>query len=152
MAQIADLIAYDADGQITLIVEVKSRTDTSRDWATRMRRNMLAHGVLPNSRFLLLALPDRLYLWKDSGNTPELVEPTYEIDATPFFQPYYENAKLSPDQLSSQSFELIVISWLNELILFGIPADIPETHRKLLQESGLLEALKGGSIAVKVPA
>ena len=61
-----------------------------------MRRNMLAHGVVPNSRFFLLALPDRLYLWKDVGNTPDLVEPTYEVDATPFFEPYYARAKLHP--------------------------------------------------------
>ena len=152
MSQIADLVAYNPDGQITLIVEVKSRTDTSRSWATRMRRNMLAHGVVPNSRFLLLALPDRLYLWKDTGNIPELVEPTYEIDAMPFFRPYYERANISPDDLSSQSFELIVTSWLNELIQSGIPVNVPEAQRQLLQESGLLEALKGGSVAVEVPA
>jgi hypothetical protein len=152
VSQIADLIAYNPDGKIALIVEVKSRTDTSRSWATRMRRNMLAHGVVPNSHFLLLALPDRLYLWKDSGNTPELVEPTYELDAMPFLQPYYERANISPDHLSSQSFELIVTSWLNELIQSGIPANVPEAQRQLLQESGLLEALKGASLAIEVPA
>lgn len=152
MSQIADLVAYSPDGQITLIVEVKSKIDTSRPWATRMRRNMLAHGVVPDSRFLLLALPDRLYLWKDISNTPELVEPTYELDATPFFQPYYERANISPDNLSGQSFELIVTSWLNELIQSGIPTNIPEIHRQVLQESGLLEALKGASLAVEVPA
>lgn len=152
MSQIADLVAYNPEGQITLIVEAKSKTDTSRSWATRMRRNMLAHGVVPNSRFLLLALPDRLYLWKDASNTPELVEPTYEIDATPFFKPYYERARISPDHLSGQSFDLIVTSWLNELIQTGIPATVPEPQRQLLEESGLLEALEGGSLVVEAPA
>jgi hypothetical protein len=152
MSQIADLVAYSPDGEIALIAEVKSRTDTSRSWATRMRRNMLAHDVVPNSRFLLLALPDRLYLWKDISNTPELIEPTYELDATPFFQPYYERANISPDHLSGQSFELIVTSWLNELIQSGVPANVPEQQRRLLQESGLLDALKGAIVAVEVPA
>jgi len=152
MSQIADLVAYDVDGQMTLIVEVKSKTDTSRSWATRMSRNMLAHGVVPDSRFLLLALPDKLYLWKNTGNTPELVEPTYEIDALPFFQPYYERATISPTDLSGQSFEIIVTSWLNELIQSGIAPNVPEEQRHLLQESGLLDALKGGSVAVEVPA
>jgi hypothetical protein len=152
MSQIADLVAYSPDGEIALIAEVKSRTDTSRSWATRMRRNMLAHDVVPNSRFLLLALPDRLYLWKDISNTPELIEPTYELDATPFFQPYYERANISPDHLSGQSFELIVTSWLNELIQSGVPANVPEQQRRLFQESGLLDALKGAIVAVEVPA
>lgn len=151
MSQVADLVAYNPAGQLTLLVDVKSKTDTSRAWATRMRRNMLAHDVIPNSQFLLLALPDRLYLWKDRGNKPELVEPTYEIDATPLFQPYYERTHLSPSQLSRQSFELIVTSWLNELIQSGIPANVPEEQRRLLQESGIVEALKGGNVTVEVP-
>jgi hypothetical protein len=152
MSQIADLVAYNSDGQITLIVEAKNKINTSRSWATRMRRNMLAHDVVPSSPFLLLALPDRLYLWKDTGNTPELIEPMYEIDAVAFFQPYYERFTHSPDQLNGQSFELIVTSWLNELIQSGIPATIPETQRQMLEESGLLDALKGGSVAVEVLA
>jgi hypothetical protein len=152
VSQIADLIAYSPDGRITLVVEVKSRTDTSRSWATRMRRNFLAHGIVPNSQFLLLALPDRLYLWKNASNKPELVEPTYEIDATPLFQQYYERANLSPEQLSGQSFELIVSSWVNRLIQSGIPENTPEAQRQLLQESGLVEALKGGSVAIELPA
>lgn len=152
MAEIADLVAYDSNGQIALIVEVKGRTETSRSWAARMRRNVLAHGLIPPSRFLLLALPDRFYLWKDAGNTPELVEPTYEIDAATFLKPYYDKAQISPEDLSRQSFELIVTSWLNEIIRFGISTDVPEEQQRILEESGLLEALKGGSVAIDVQA
>jgi hypothetical protein len=149
---IADMVAYAPDGQLALIVEAKSKTKTSRSWAIQMRRNMLAHGIVPKSRFLLLALPDRLYLWRDAGNSPDLVEPTYEIDATPFFQPYFTRSKSSPDTLTPQSFELIVTSWLNELIHSGISESVPDPQRQLLQESGLLEAIKGGSVAVEVSA
>jgi hypothetical protein len=152
MSRIADLVAYDPEGRIVLVAEVKSRTNTSRDWATRMRRNVLAHGLVPSSRFFLLALPDKLYLWKDVGTAPEMVEPTYEIDATPFFRPYYEKAKIAPDELSGQSFELIVISWLNVLIWSGVSEDVPEAQRRSIEDSGLLDALKGGSIAVPVAA
>jgi hypothetical protein len=150
MSPTADLVAYNPDGKLTLLVEVKSRTDTSRDWATRMRRNMLARGLAPDSRFLLIALPDRLYLWKDAGNTPDLIEPTYEFDATPFFKPYLKIAHLSQDELNHQSLELIVSIWLNEIIRSGIPDDTPAEQRKLLQESGLIEALQGGSVAVEL--
>lgn len=152
MPFIADVVAYNPDGQIALVVEAKSRTDTSRSWATRMRRNMLAHGVVPNSRFFLLALPDRFYLWRDVGNAPDLVEPTYELPAEPFLRPYYEKAHISPAEVSSQSFELIVAAWLNELIQSGMSADLPQEQRRLLVDSGLLEALKGGSVAVEVRA
>ena len=152
MSRRADVVAYNPDGQIALLVEAKSRTGTSRSWATRMRRNMLAHGMVPNSQFLLLALPDRFYLWKDAGNVPELVEPTYELAAQPFLGPYYEKAHLSPAEVTGQSFELIVASWLNELIRAGIPRGVPEEEQKTLLDSGLLDVLKGGSVAVEPPA
>lgn len=149
MSPIADIVAYNPAGQLALVVEVKGRTDRSRSWAMQMRRNLMAHGAVPNSQFLLLALPDRLYLWKDAGNSTEPIEPTYELDATPFFQPYFTSAGYSPEQLTAQSFELIVASWLNELIRAGVPASAPEEQRRVLQESGLIEAIRGGSVAVE---
>jgi hypothetical protein len=152
MSPVADLVAYNVNGQVTLIAEAKSKTDTSRDWAVRMRRNMLAHGLVPDSPFFLLALPDKLYLWKDAGNAPEMVQPTYEIDGTPFFQPYYKRAGIRLEDLNNQSFELIVTSWLNEVMQFGLPKEIPTRYRRQLQESGLLEALQGGTVAIQVAA
>jgi hypothetical protein len=152
MSELADIVAYNPEGEIALIVEVKSRTNTSRVWATRMRRNMLAHGSFPSTPYFLLALPDRLYLWKDAGTIPDLIEPRFEFDATPFFQPYYTEAELAPEKLNTQSFEVIVTAWLNELIQSGIPDQTPTTQRQLLEESGLVMALKNGNVALAVPA
>jgi hypothetical protein len=152
MVEIADLVGYSPEGQIALLVEAKARTGRSRSWAMQTRRNMLSHGDAPNSRFLLLALPDRFYLWKDAGNAADLIEPNYEFDARPFLQPYFERTQIPPDRVSSQSFEFILFSWLNELIQSGVPDSIPEEQRKLLLESGLLEALHGGRIALEVAA
>ncbi len=146
MSQIADFVAYSPDGQIALIAEAKGRMNRSRSWAAELRRNMLAHGTVPNSRFFLVALPDRLYLWKDAGNAPDLVEPTYEADAAPFFQPYYASAKIPPEQLTAQGFEMIVDFWLHELVSLGVPTDLPESQRRFLEESGLVGAIKGGSL------
>jgi hypothetical protein len=62
-----DFIAYDADGQIVLLAEAKSRLGTSGTWASKLRRNMLAHGLLPKSRFFLIATPERMYGWKQES-------------------------------------------------------------------------------------
>jgi hypothetical protein len=148
---IADLVAYDPNGQIAALVEVKGRTGRPRDWATQVRRYMLARGAIPNSRYLLLVLPDKLYLWKDADNARELVEPTYEIDAGPLFQPYFESAGVSPPRLSPEAFELVVTAWLNSLVHSGIPENMPDQQRRVLEQSGLLEAIRGGSVAVEVP-
>jgi hypothetical protein len=112
---------------------------------------LLESGRVPNSRYFLLVLPDKLYLWKDADNACELVEPTYEIDARPLFRPYFESAGVSSGKLSHEAFELIVTVWLNGLVHLGIPASVPEQQRRALEESGLVEAIRGGSVAVEVP-
>ena len=55
MTAIADVVAYDQEGKLALIVEAKGRTHTSRDWAIKMRRNILAHGLMPFSQYLLVS-------------------------------------------------------------------------------------------------
>ena len=62
MSLTTDLAAYDPNGQLAVIVEVKGRMQMSRSWATKLRQNMMERCNIPNARFFLLALPDRLYL------------------------------------------------------------------------------------------
>ena len=42
----ADLALYNSHGRLTGIVEIKNKMGTSREWAARTRRNMLAHADL----------------------------------------------------------------------------------------------------------
>ena len=39
-----DLALYDHDGRLTAVAEVKNKQGTSREWAAKLRRNLLAHG------------------------------------------------------------------------------------------------------------
>ena len=151
MRQIADIIAYDTNGQLTLVIEIKSKLGTSAQWAAQMRRNILAHGLLPSTPFFLLGLPDHFYLWKDNGITPEVIKPTYEIDPRPFLQPYYEKSGLSSETISGKSFELVIVSWLSE-ILGTRSQDSLQDSQKWLLESGLFEAIHGGYMDLGIPA
>ncbi len=116
MKQYADIVVFDKNSQLALIAEVKSKRGTSSDWAKKMRRNMYAHGLLPETPFFLLALPDRFYLWKNVHNTLEPLEPTQQIDPTPFLQPYYVRSGISPSELFEESFDLVVVAWLNQVL------------------------------------
>ena len=145
----ADMAIYDKTGQLALVVEVKNKQDTSSSWAARMRRNMLAHGLMPITRFFLLALPDRFYLWKDAGIAPEIVPPDYEIDPRPFLRSYYNGAEISPGSLTGESFELVISSWLNKLLQNNVLP--PELQKQdWLTESGLFEAIRLGHLAAQV--
>ena len=147
MRNAIDLAAYDKHGQLALVVETKSRLHTSPDWATRMRKNLLAHGIVPKSEYFMLAMPDNLYLWRKSQVDDEITGPDFIIDARPLFKKYLDVAAAGTATLSDQSLEILVGSWIRDLMARGIPDDLPEPQRGMLLSSGLIEAIKGGHVA-----
>ena len=152
MKQYADIVAFDRNGQLALIAEVKNKSGTSSEWAAKMRRNMFAHGLLPTAPFFLLALPDNFYLWKNTGRALEVIEPTHRVDPRPFLQPYYETSGLSPNDLTGRSFELIVTSWLNRVLRAKNPQDLSGRNQEWLISSGLFDKLAGGHLELEAAA
>ena len=147
MKAVIDLAAYDMDGQLALVVETKSRLHTSADCAARMRRNLFSHGIVPKSEYFMLAMPDNLYLWHDNMAGNGIAEPDYIINAKPLFKRYLNVAIEDAIALSDESLEILVGSWIRELIARGLPDDLPEPQRGMLLESGLVDAIKGGRVA-----
>ncbi|MGB3238310.1 MAG: hypothetical protein WBB29_08440 [Geitlerinemataceae cyanobacterium] len=139
-----DLSIDDCNGQLALVVEVKSKLNTSPDWATRLRHNILAHGTFPKAPYFLMVFPDRFYLWTDTEVHLDGSEPTYTIDARPILQPYFEKAGVTDDRIRGESLELIVASWLGEILHSEkSPEELDESQRWLV-DSGLYAALVGG--------
>jgi hypothetical protein len=143
-----DLTVYNRDSQLVLVVEVKSKLDATPKWAAQLRRNILAHGTFPNAPYFLMVFPNRFYLWKNTGSNHELIEPTYVIDARPILQPYFEQSGVMADQVSGQSLELIVASWLSE-VMHETPDELDASQQWLI-DSGLYNAVAGGSLAHEV--
>ena len=96
MSGVADLKVYDKDGQMVAVVEYFAHTRKDRRWAMELRRNILEHGLTPNCPYFLIVLPDRIFIWKDAGVDPELVEPDFEVDATPFFSRFFDSSDAPP--------------------------------------------------------
>jgi hypothetical protein len=139
-----DLAIYDRDNQLIVVVEIKNKLSASPEWAARLRRNILAHGTFPKAPYFLMVFPDRFYLWTDAAAQLDQSEPNYIIDARPILQPYFEQAGVSANQITSQSLELIVASWLGEVIHSEkLPEEIDQSQQWLL-ESGLYPAVAGG--------
>lgn len=147
-----DLAVYDRHDQLVLVAEVKNKFNAAPEWAGRLRRNILAHGVYPNAPFFLLALPDRFYLWTHSSTYPEYSEPDFSVDARPLLQPYFGWAGVNPAQISESSLELIVASWLSEVIHSDKSRDEFTPAETWLVDSGLHAALVGGRFASEVVA
>ena len=142
----ADLALYNSHGRLTGIVEIKNKMGTSREWAARTRRNMLAHADFGSADFFLLVTPDRLYLWKEAGLAPVPVPPTYEADTTTEFAPYFESVGVNPEDVSGHAFELVVGAWLGDLMRSARRTGESTDALCSLIESGLCTAVKDGRL------
>jgi hypothetical protein len=137
-----DLLVDSRDGELVLAVEIRRKTNVSPEWAAKFRRNILSDGNLPKAPYFLMVFPDKFYLWSDVNNQ-DGVEPTL-IDANPILQPYFERAGITAENISDQSLELIILSWLEEIIHSErLPKNIDSSQQWLLK-SGLYGALLGG--------
>lgn len=143
----ADLSVYDADGHLAAVAEVKNREGTSGQWAAKTRRNLLAHGLGRAPAFFLLVTPDRLYVWKDAGDEPIEVPPTYEEDITTTFARYFNSAGLATEHVSGPAFELVVAAWLADLTHRGSP--VPRVKQEWLDQSGFRTAVQDGRVELE---
>ncbi len=150
MSSRADIVVSAPDERVQLVAEVKNKRGASAEWSAQMRRNLLVHGVIPNAPFFLLVTPDRFYLWKDGKNVQDAVPPDYEVESAKILASYIERLGIPLAELSEPSLELLVTSWLHDLIDFDLaPEEAGPAHHWLFT-SGLYKALKQGSVATEV--
>ncbi|MCU0533614.1 MAG: hypothetical protein MUD14_06930 [Hydrococcus sp. Prado102] len=147
-----DLSVDDRNGQLALVVEIKRKTNVSPEWAAELRRNILARGTFPKAPYFLMVFPDKFYLWSNTEADLDRNEPTYTIDAYPILHPYFEKAGVTAEQISKESLELIISSWLGEIIHSEwLPENIDASQQWLI-ESGLYSALVGGKFEYEAAA
>jgi hypothetical protein len=147
-----DLAVYNHDEQLVLVVEIKNILSAGPVWAGQLRRNILAHGVYPNAPYFLMAFRDQFYLWTQSNKNINQTMPDYVIDARPILQPYLAQAGVALDQISGQSLELVIVSWLGEMINANTTPDQLAESERWLVDSGLLSAIAGGRFEHEVAA
>jgi hypothetical protein len=154
LSQMWDLAVENQNGQLILIVEVKIKNNVSSEWAKRYRRNLMARYTFPKAPYFLMVFPERIYLWtKHDKNSTDDSEPNYSIDAKSIFQPYFDRAGIKAEEISGHSFQLIVNSWLWELVITAEnrPENLDPSQRWLV-DSGLYAALAGGRLKHEVAA
>ncbi len=76
---------------------------------------MLSHGLLPWSKYFLIATPERMYLWRQEHPNPAEVPPEFTIDAAKVLQPYFQKLHQEPSKIGPEAFELLVLTWLTDI-------------------------------------
>jgi hypothetical protein len=124
-----------------------------------MLRNLLVHGMIASAPYYLLALPDVFYLWKDLDpsrlnlhDLPEKeFEPDFKVATTRALAPYIDWPSFSPDDISEPGLELLVSSWLTDLVNdSALSREAASPDLRWLFDSGLYDAIKGGHVATEV--
>lgn len=139
-----DIEILDENKQLSVQFEIKNKLGTSSMWAGKFLRNLLAHINIQKSPFFILILPDQVYFWKNFQSKSEVVEPDYQINANQLFETYYEKEKVSPENISEERLESIVLAWLSDIRSRKIDLDKLRESQKWLFDSGLIEVIQKG--------
>jgi hypothetical protein len=134
-------------GGIQLLVEARNTPAPSREWAVRYLRNIFEDDRIPQTEYFLLALRNHLYLWHRPTREPG--NPDFEGDTALELEPYLSRLKRPLETLTKNSFELLIQSWLGDLI-DGI---LPEYgNHRWLADSGLAGSVRDGSLRFNLAA
>jgi hypothetical protein len=131
---------------LAAIVEVKKVGHANPEWAAAWFCNYMDYSGDTAPRFVLLATPENLYVWKTSS-----AESAASTDARTLLASYRRRSKRDLADIASFSFELIVGAWLDDLLHhIWNPSTPPEVHAFV--DSGLLEAIEGGKVVATARA
>jgi hypothetical protein len=140
MADAVDFVVKSPDNETQLVVEATSSMSLTKNWPAHMRRNLLQHtGHWPHAYFIL-ARPDRLFIWED-GHKAGTVQPDNTLDTKEVLGPYLNKAVGSLGGLSGESFEIVVRTWLEDVVSSGT-----SLGEKPAQLTGLYNRIKNGTV------
>lgn len=135
------------------------------------------HDAPFGTPYFLLALPDVLYLWtpgRDACDPPESPRvwaewstagsrkanrrgpaPAYNADTREVLSPYLEDVHYPLEDLRETGLEALLSSWLSELVAPWYAEEtkegekMTEGSRRLVFDSGLYRAVRGGTVKVQ---
>ena len=110
-----DFMLYDENNNLLLVGEVKATKSQDQEWVAKLRRNLVAHGLLPTAPFFLLVSPEHIYLWKDVFSD-EQIDPHFVSDTRSLLTPYLSRYGGDMAHLSESGLELAARAWLNDVI------------------------------------
>ena len=140
---VVDFLVRSQDGQPIAAIEVKNPQELSRDDAASLRRNMLAHGMLPRTPYFLLLSQDTGFLWNESGHKTLNAPTAYEFPMGEVVRRYLPEGD-AKERLRGSQLELVVLQWL--LSLTSSSQEVKAEPEKSLAPSGFLDSIKGATI------
>lgn len=147
----SDIVVRDSEGRPVVLVEIKNRRELTPELAVTLRRNIIAHGLLPSASYFLILSQDVGYLWADSSRPVNdwYAPPTLQFTMAPVVRRYLP-AIGTEDRLDEVQFRLLVLQWLTDLS--SLPQSAAPEPDQLLAATGFVEVLRDTDVLMEVPA
>lgn len=129
-----------------MVFEVKAKHHTTPQWAAEFRRNLMRREEFRPTQYFAIVTPDQLYLWREPKPETEVVLPDFVVDSRPLFLPYLQKTSVDLDRISGFAFEMLVISWLSDLVYARRETEGLEPGQAWLMDSGFLDATRNGRL------
>ncbi len=146
MGREVDIAVYSSDQKLILIVEIKAASSVSIEWAAKMKRNLFAHSLVPKSPFFMIISHEKIFLWVGQAVADEL--PHFTADTHSILSPYFQSSRTNPKKATEYSLEIAVASWLSDIISSPRPNKSECSKLPIVYESGLYNAIRGGSVVM----
>ena len=140
-----DITLRNQKGEPLMIFEVRAKHHTTPQWAAEFRRNLLRREEFRPTQYFAIVTPDQLYLWREP-KPGTVVLPDFVVDSRPLFLPYLQKTSVDLDRISPFVFELVVISWLSDLVYARRETEDLEPRQAWLLDSGFFDATKNGTL------
>jgi hypothetical protein len=140
-----DFLVLSPDDRVQLVVEVKNLRGISPEWAADYRRNLLAHSILPDADFFLLAFSESLFLWDNARGDAEAL-PHYQAPTRETLGP------LLVDVGGEEGLEAAVSAWLYALTSPSLGEGEAKRRYGWLVDSGLYSRIRGGHVKYSAAA
>lgn len=151
MMQYWDISVQNKNDQLILIVEVKANRKlhlNSFQWASKSYYNFYHHQIIPPSPYFLFAFLDYFYLWDNKhlniDENNQIIIPNYRADAKVILNPYFERINVKSETINEYGLEIIVSSWLTDIMTENININKTEEYQDILINSGLYDSILGG--------
>jgi len=131
-------------GKPVVAVESRNIDAPSAEWAAKYLTNILEEGDVPECPYFLLALRNRLYLWRNPKLPVSL--PDFEGDTSDALAPHLVRLRRPLSDLSLNSFRMLIEGLLFEIVMGVLPEN---GDRKWLVDSGFADAIRNGYIRQK---
>lgn len=113
-------------------------------------RDNLAQLWSTDFEYFMLTLRGELHLWRKDA--PAGSQPQFTASAEKIWRNYLGELGEKPDTLRSESMQLAVGAWLNDLANNVAKPDPASEADQLLLRSGLYDQMKGGVVRRHVPS